>query len=106
MAAVVLAAGALFAWRWHMRNSNMLSFTTAVVRRGDVVATIGATGTIEPLETVDVGAQVAGRVSVFGKDQDGKTVAQFVGADIPGSSQWTRERLGWQPKQPGPDRRY
>jgi hypothetical protein len=25
----------------------------------------------------------------------------FVSADIPGSSQWTRERLGWQPKQPG-----
>jgi hypothetical protein len=27
--------------------------------------------------------------------------AHFVAADIPGSSQWTRERLGWQPKQPG-----
>ena len=25
----------------------------------------------------------------------------FVSADIPGSSQWTREYLGWQPKQPG-----
>jgi nucleoside-diphosphate-sugar epimerase len=25
----------------------------------------------------------------------------FVAADIPGSSQWTRENLGWQPKQPG-----
>jgi nucleoside-diphosphate-sugar epimerase len=27
--------------------------------------------------------------------------AHFVAADIPGSSQWTRENLGWQPKQPG-----
>jgi hypothetical protein len=27
--------------------------------------------------------------------------AHFAAADIPGSSQWTRERLGWQPKQPG-----
>jgi hypothetical protein len=27
--------------------------------------------------------------------------AHFVAADIPGSSQGTRERLGWQPKQPG-----
>jgi nucleoside-diphosphate-sugar epimerase len=27
--------------------------------------------------------------------------AHFVAADIPGSSQWTRERLGWQPQQPG-----
>jgi HlyD family secretion protein len=72
--AVVLAAGGTFVWRWHVRNSNRLSFTTSVVKRGDMAATIGATGTIEPLETVDVGAQVAGRVSVFGKDQDGTTV--------------------------------
>jgi nucleoside-diphosphate-sugar epimerase len=27
--------------------------------------------------------------------------AHFVAADIPGSSRWTRERFGWQPKQPG-----
>jgi nucleoside-diphosphate-sugar epimerase len=27
--------------------------------------------------------------------------AHFVGADIPGSSQWTREGLGWQPREPG-----
>jgi HlyD family secretion protein len=44
------------------------------VKLGDVAATIGATGTIEPLEVVDVGAQVAGRVSTFGTDKDGKTV--------------------------------
>ena len=28
-------------------------------------------------------------------------IAQFVAADIPASSQQTRELLGWQPKQPG-----
>ncbi len=27
--------------------------------------------------------------------------ATFAGADVPTSSQWTRERLGWQPKHPG-----
>jgi hypothetical protein len=27
--------------------------------------------------------------------------APFAGADIPASSQRTRESLGWQPKQPG-----
>jgi HlyD family secretion protein len=71
---VLIAAAAFFFWQWRARNSSRLSFTTAVVKRGDVAATIGATGTIEPLETVDVGAQVAGRVSAFGKDQDGKSV--------------------------------
>lgn len=72
--AVVLAVAGFFAWRWQARKTNKLSFTTAAVKRGDVAATIGATGTIEPLETVDVGAQVAGRVSAFGKDEDGKTL--------------------------------
>lgn len=51
-----------------------MSFTTAVVKRGDVAATIGATGTIEPQEVVDVGAQVAGRIAALGTDKEGKTV--------------------------------
>jgi HlyD family secretion protein len=73
--AILLLAGlgaAVWWWRAHSRPT--LSFTTATVKRGDVVASIGATGTIEPLETVDVGAQVAGRINAFGLDKDGKTV--------------------------------
>jgi len=27
--------------------------------------------------------------------------ARFPAGDLPASSEWTRERLGWQPKQPG-----
>jgi HlyD family secretion protein len=69
---LLLLAGGL--WWWHSRGGATLSFTTATVKRGDIAATIGATGTIEPLEVVDVGAQVAGRVSAFGTGQDGKTV--------------------------------
>jgi len=72
--AVLALVGGSGVWWWHSRGGAKLSFTTATVRRGDVAATIGATGTIEPLETVDVGAQVAGRVSTFGTDAEGKTV--------------------------------
>ena len=64
---LLLLAGGL--WWWHSRGGAKLSFTTATVKRGDIAATIGATGTIEPLEVVDVGAQVAGRVSAFGMGQ-------------------------------------
>src|SRR5262245_52871883 len=73
IAAVLLIAG-LAAWRWSPRSANGLVFTTAPIKRGSVTASIGATGTIEPLETVDVGAQVAGRISAFGKDTDDKLV--------------------------------
>jgi HlyD family secretion protein len=71
---VVVLAGVAGTWWWRARTGTPLSFNTATVTRGDVAATIGATGTIEPLEVVDVGAQVAGRISSFGKDRDGKTV--------------------------------
>ena len=74
IAAAILVLGGVGAWWWHSRGSAMLSFTTAIVKRGDVAASIGATGTIEPLEVVDVGAQVAGRISSFGSDPDGKPV--------------------------------
>jgi HlyD family secretion protein len=71
---MAIVAAAVATWWWHSRVVERLAFTTATVKRGDVVATISATGTIEPLESIDVGAQVAGRVSAFGTDKDGKTV--------------------------------
>ena len=70
---IALALG-LGAWRWNARNDSKISFNTATIKRGDIAATISATGTIEPLEVVDVGAQVAGRASAFGTDKDAKNI--------------------------------
>jgi HlyD family secretion protein len=47
------------------------NFRTAAIKRGEVVATIAATGTVEPEEVVDVGAQVTGRVVKLGFDPRG-----------------------------------
>lgn len=69
---VLVLAGGI--WWWHSRGGEKLSFTTTDVKRGEVTATISASGTIEPLEVVDIGAQVDGRISAFGKDTEGKTV--------------------------------
>jgi HlyD family secretion protein len=44
------------------------------VTRGDITATISATGTLEPEAAVDIGAQVAGVIVAFGKDRDGKSI--------------------------------
>lgn len=49
-------------------------FRIAEVTRGDIVATITATGVVEPEELVDVGAQVAGRIIAFGKDKNGNLI--------------------------------
>jgi HlyD family secretion protein len=71
---IAVLAGGVGMWWWHGRSSAKLSFLTAVVKRGDVAATISSSGTIEPSETVDVGAQVAGRITSFGTDINGKPV--------------------------------
>ena len=75
---VLLLAGAVGygSWQWYARGkaANATSFKTAEVKRGDLVATISATGTVEPEEVIDVGAQVAGQILSFGADPKGKTV--------------------------------
>jgi HlyD family secretion protein len=71
---VFLAAAAGVFWRWQMQQGHKPMFRTVAVKRGDLTATISATGTVEPEEVVDVGAQVAGIINVFGKDKNGKTI--------------------------------
>jgi len=72
---VVVAVAAFSAYRFLNRHDGQTTlYRTAPVKRGDLLATIGATGTVEPEELVDVGAQVAGQILVFGKDRSGKTV--------------------------------
>ncbi len=58
----------------HRNTGATESFQTTAVKRGDLVETINATGTVEPEEVVDVGAQVAGQINSFGKDRNGKPI--------------------------------
>ena len=46
-----------------------------------MVPTISASGTVEPQESVDVGAQVDGQIILFGNDRDGKPVDFRSGVD-------------------------
>ena len=71
---VLLLVGGGVAWYLHRAEGQTASYRTAEVKRDSLVVTIGATGTVEPEEVVDVGAQVAGQIIAFGKDQYGKTV--------------------------------
>jgi HlyD family secretion protein len=49
-------------------------YITTLIKQGDIVVNFSATGTIEPEEVIDVGAQVTGQIVTFGKDQDGRTI--------------------------------
>jgi HlyD family secretion protein len=61
-------------WYLLQANGQPMVYSTAAVKRGDLVVTIAATGTVEPEEVVDVGAQVAGQIISFGKDKNGRTI--------------------------------
>jgi HlyD family secretion protein len=74
LAVVAILAIGLGTWWWHARNDSTRSYRTAIVTRGEVAATIAASGTIEPVEVVDVGAQVAGLIKSFGKDVNGRSI--------------------------------
>ena len=50
------------------------AFSTATVARGSVVQSVSATGTIEPEELVDIGAQVSGKILSFGTGLDGEVL--------------------------------
>src|SRR3989304_3626847 len=61
-------------WYFQGGDSQSVSFRTAQVARGDLLVTISATGTVEPEEVVDVGAQVAGQILSFGRAAQGKAI--------------------------------
>jgi HlyD family secretion protein len=55
-------------WYWSDHHAQRVSYRTVTVKRGNLRSTINATGTLEPEEVVDVGAQVAGRIESFADD--------------------------------------
>lgn len=69
--------GAAFAaWHWRGAWEETPRFRTLETKRGDLLISVSATGTVEPVEVIDVGAQIIGRIKEFGPDlnRPGKTV--------------------------------
>lgn len=63
----VTVAGMAY-YAWNAVSQPAASFRTVPIERGDLLWTISATGTVEPEEVVDVGAQVMGLIVEFGPD--------------------------------------
>ncbi len=74
IAAAAVVVALVFLGYLTLGDGKATGFRTVQVKRGDVLATISATGTVEPEEVVDIGAQVAGKILSFGKDVNGKMV--------------------------------
>ncbi len=68
----LLGLGLIATTRWLVFSASQadVQYKTASIERRNLALTISATGTLEPCEIIDVGAQVAGRVIEFGIDAD------------------------------------
>jgi HlyD family secretion protein len=67
---VLLAIPALGASLWLLRGSedNSIAYETVEVRRGDLVVRVTATGTLEPVNQVEVGTEISGTIAAVRAD--------------------------------------
>jgi HlyD family secretion protein len=79
---VAAIVGGLKLYGDYQSASEQIVFRTALVERGDLVVTVSATGTLQPEEVIDVGAQVVGRIDEFGLDPRGETDPAFAGKRV------------------------
>lgn len=74
VAAAAVAGGGWFWYSVRAKASAGPHYSTTPVVRSDLVKSISATGTVEPEELVNVGAQVSGKITAFEKDSNNEEV--------------------------------
>lgn len=60
LALLVVAAGGFAFWRGYGAGEGGMSYRTGVVQRADLVATVTATGTVEPTNLVEISSELSG----------------------------------------------
>ena len=68
LALLLAVAVGIGGWYYRSVDHQGPGFRAVPVERGDLLATISATGTIEPEEVIDIGAQIVGQILSFGHD--------------------------------------
>ena len=81
IAAILLALSALAGWLI-LSRSPKVSYKTAKVEKGSVVALISATGTVNPVTTIQVGSQVSGTILKRYVDYDSRVKKGQVIAEL------------------------
>src|SRR5690606_2604543 len=62
LAGVALIAAAAVGWHYWSKRNSAPEYLTSKVERGDIVASVSASGTLNPVKSVSVGSQVSGQI--------------------------------------------
>jgi HlyD family secretion protein len=65
--ALVVVAGA-WAWNSSRGTASAVTYTTAPVTRGDLTVTVAATGTLQPINQVDISSELSGTIATVDAD--------------------------------------
>src|SRR5213078_3260173 len=65
---IIAAVGAGAGAYYMRRNTGELQVNTQPVTRGEIIDTVGSTGTLQAVTTVQVGSQVSGNIAWLGAD--------------------------------------
>ena len=79
---VVAIAGGVFFWRSKSSKAKGVRYLTAVAQVGDLKETVTATGTLKGLDSVDVGAQISGKITKINVDFNDQVKVGQVLAEI------------------------
>ncbi len=63
-----IVVGGAYGYYWYTQKVEPPTITTARVTRGDLAETVGATGALQPVTTVQVGTQVSGTIQELNAD--------------------------------------
>jgi len=80
--ALALVAGGFFLWNKNRHAADASAYRTVPVARGDIVQTVSANGTLNPVVLVNVGTQVSGTVQTLHADfndpvREGQVLAEL-----------------------------
>src|SRR5262245_41909222 len=95
---IIAAIGAGAGAYYYKRGGTEVSVNSSPVSRGDIVDSVGATGTLQAVTTVQVGSQVSGNISWLGADfnsivKKGQVIARLDPSLFEAGLQQTRANL-------------
>src|SRR5205085_9322947 len=96
---IIAAVGAGAGAYYMRRNGGEVQVNTSPVTRGEIIDTVGSTGTLQAVTTVQVGSQVSGNIAWLGADfnsivKKGQVIARLDPSLFDAQMQQARANLG------------